>query len=383
MAALSLEGFGSDDEDALSRELFGSDDEDGSDNVDFLNQSRVRPWPTLAEVQCDLGLPPWGRQTALERMHAFALCFRRCMQVQQLDMLMPPPLAELLWASLLREQNDAGWLLAQVDVWDTSRIFRARSPVGNVVAVKTVHNLEPSGCAKVLREQQILMSSLNSCPWFVPIYSLYCANDKLYVLHEYMDGGSLADLTMRNKGVGLHDERELARISRQLLLGLNHLHTIAHRIYLDLKPSKVLLKANGVLKISIEPTKHETEIRLAQRITSSQGQVYMSPERLRGNRYTYTTDIWAFGMILLELQRGRYPFEATEGTSCSIASLFLRIIEGPPPTPPYDSLPAFAEFLGACLNKERNSRPSACTLLRHPFLLAATEHNPTCTVPDS
>ena len=34
----------------------------------------------------------------------------------------------------------------------------------------------------------------------------------------------------------------------------------------------------------------------------------MSPERLQGDTYSYAADIWAFGLIVLELASGAYPY---------------------------------------------------------------------------
>ena len=35
---------------------------------------------------------------------------------------------------------------------------------------------------------------------------------------------------------------------------------------------------------------------------------YMSPERLAGDQYNYAADLWAHGLILLELATGKYPY---------------------------------------------------------------------------
>ena len=40
---------------------------------------------------------------------------------------------------------------------------------------------------------------------------------------------------------------------------------------------------------------------------------YMSPERLRAEAYSYSSDIWSFGLILLELASGAYPYSTSGG----------------------------------------------------------------------
>lgn len=34
----------------------------------------------------------------------------------------------------------------------------------------------------------------------------------------------------------------------------------------------------------------------------------MSPERLVGNKYAVTSDIWSLGVTLIEIATGRFPF---------------------------------------------------------------------------
>lgn len=50
---------------------------------------------------------------------------------------------------------------------------------------------------------------------------------------------------------------------------------------------------------------------------------YMSPERLMGERYDASGDIWAVGLILIELHTGSYPFQAF----CSTPVDLLDVLE--------------------------------------------------------
>ena len=134
----------------------------------------------------------------------------------------------------------------------------------------------------------------------------------------------------------------------------------------DLKPANVMLKSNGGVKISDFGISSQLDSTAAHCSTFVGTTCYMSPERLTGEHYNYTADIWAFGMILLELAKGEFPYPQPD----SYFKLLEQIMDEPAPNVPEDSdfSAAFAEFLGVCLDKTPAMRPSAHELIRHPFL---------------
>lgn len=92
---------------------------------------------------------------------------------------------------------------------------------------------------------------------------------------------------------------------------------------------------------------------------------YMAPERLSGVSYSYAADIWSFGLILLELALGSYPYAAAD----NYFKLLSQIQDGDPPTvPDADFTNEFAEFVSLCLDKRSQHRPSANDLLKHHWL---------------
>jgi len=245
-------------------------------------------------------------------------------------------------------------------------VFRARHrKTGEILAVKQVTILDKPKRDQVVTELKMLMSH-NGCPWIVSLYNAFYEEAKVYTVLEFMDAGSVADLVEKHKDVGMRDERELSKIGLQMLNGLNYLHKTMHQVHRDLKPANVMLKSNGAVKISDFGISSQLDSTAAHCSTFVGTTCYMSPERLSGEHYNYTADIWAFGMILLELACGKYPYLEAD----SYFKLLEQIMDGPAPNVPEeeDFSAAFAEFLGVCLDKVPEMRPAAHELIRHPFL---------------
>ncbi|MGE3821001.1 MAG: protein kinase, partial [Isosphaeraceae bacterium] len=126
-----------------------------------------------------------------------------------------------------------------------------------------------------------------------------------FVLMEYVAGPSLAQVLDRNPN-GL-PEPEVRAWLKGLVEGVSYLHDhgIVHR---DLKPANLFME-EGIVKIG--------DYGLAKLITPGQGTEhsesigtchYMAPEIASG-RYDKPIDVYAIGVILVEMLTGRVPFE--------------------------------------------------------------------------
>jgi len=222
--------------------------------------------------------------------------------------------------------------------------------------------LEKAKRDQVVAELRIMRKHLS--PWLVALYNAFYEEAKVYTVLEFMSAGSLADLGAKHKG-GLRDERELARIALQLLNGLNVLHKVHHQVHRDLKPANVLMNGDGVVKISDFGISSQLDNTAGLCSTFVGTTCYMAPERLNGLAYSYSSDIWSLGLILLELATGKYPYADAD----SYFKLLSQMSDQPAPAVPEgDFSDAFAEFIGFCLEKEPNRRPASRELLKHPWL---------------
>ena len=92
---------------------------------------------------------------------------------------------------------------------------------------------------------EILVMRASRHPNIVNYIDSFLYKNELWVVMEYMEGGSLTDVVTAN----LMSEGQIAAVSRETALGLEHLHKhgVIHR---DIKSDNVLLSMNGDVKLS-------------------------------------------------------------------------------------------------------------------------------------
>jgi len=177
-------------------------------------------------------------------------------------------------------------------------------------AIKMFNILDDKQNHQLVQEMKALVrSSQDKCPNIIEFLGAFQKpHGRINVILEFMNRGSLQDiiamerlrLTLNGSGDGgLFPERVVASIAFQILEGLNYLHGLnyAHR---DLKPSNILLNSNGQLKLSDFGIMEELPSPTSQ-INGVEGTIkFMSPGRLRGDPYGLESDIWSFGLVLLE-----------------------------------------------------------------------------------
>lgn len=152
-----------------------------------------------------------------------------------------------------------------------------------------------------------------------------------YMVMEYLNGFSLAELLERNGKLAVLDSLEIVS---QICEGIGKAHEegLVHR---DLKPGNVMLVAEGehvfTVKIVdfglaklISPEQNENLTRTGAQIGTP---AYMSPEQCRSEPTDHRCDLYAIGCILYELLTGSKPFTAT-----NLIELYLKHANEAPPT---------------------------------------------------
>ena len=198
------------------------------------------------------------------------------------------------------------------------------------VAVKKCTVLDVSEERKKMMIKELRTLSRLKSEALVGFHGAFLEDDAVVLVMEFMDGGSLEQWGKKKKTSNAsvsQSQREafIASISYQVLVGLEYLHgqRIIHR---DIKPGNILLNEKGAVKLcdfGISSLYGEEDHSLQTTVVGTSR--FMSPERLRAKPYGRASDIWSFGLVVLELWNGEIPFKDCE----SIVSLVITVEETP------------------------------------------------------
>jgi serine/threonine-protein kinase len=225
---------------------------------------------------------------------------------------------------MTRRVADRYLLAEQIGTGGTSRVYAAVDErLGRRVAVKLLDadlaaSVDPAGRERFLREGPAAASFHHRHA--VTVFDAGEHDGELYIVMEFIDGPSLAELISRDGPLQIDDA---TRIAGQVLEALAAAHA-AGMVHRDVKPGNILLRADGDAAL--------TDFGIAKRFDDLDDSVtrtgtvigtprYLAPEQATGAPTGPFTDVYSMGLVLFEMLTARLPFLGNTPTDVALVQL--------------------------------------------------------------
>ncbi|KZV26481.1 hypothetical protein F511_12153 [Dorcoceras hygrometricum] len=257
------------------------------------------------------------------------------------------------------------------------RVYKGTLRSGEVVAIKKMELpwFKEAEGEREFRVEVDILSRLDH-PNLVTLIG-YCADGKhRFLVYEYMHKGNLQD-HLNGIGEVKMDWSVRLKVAIGAARGLSYLHSssavgipIVHR---DFKSTNILLDSNYEAKISdfglakLMPEGQETCV--TARVLGTFG--YFDPEYTLTGKLTLQSDVYAFGVVLLELLTGRRAVDLNQGPNDQNLVLQVRhilndkkklkkVIDQEMERGSYtmESIAMFANLASRCVRADSRERPS-------------------------
>ncbi|XP_016511560.1 receptor-like kinase TMK4 [Nicotiana tabacum] len=204
----------------------------------------------------------------------------------------------------------------------------------------------------------------------------FCVNgNERLLVYEYMPQGTLSQhlFEWQELGYPLLTWKQRVTIALDVARGVEYLHSLAQQsfIHRDLKPSNILLGDDMRAKVAdfglvrnAPDGKYSVETRLAGTFG------YLAPEYAATGRVTTKVDVYAFGVVLMEIITGRKALDETMPDERShLVTWFRRVLINKdnlrkaidqtldPDEETFESIAKVAELAGHCTAREPFQRP--------------------------
>lgn len=260
---------------------------------------------------------------------------------------------------------------SRVGTGGTAEVFRGVDlRTKRVVAIKRIRSDYSDRVARARFEREARILAGLDVPHVVGYVAHgHDAQRRFCLVTEWLEGETVEQLLAR----GLPGDWTALQILYEAALGLTALHEVGV-IHRDVKPGNLFLataEGGALVKIiDLGIALADGDLSLTAHNTVVGSPVYISPEQLRGEEPTPSSDLYALAVVFYELLTGRRPFSG-KNTVAILRSVLTD------PHPPLRQLrpdlpPSLDALLDRCLSKDPADRPA--TALEFADEVAAILH---------
>lgn len=237
---------------------------------------------------------------------------------------------------------------------------------GDQVAIKIIDLEEKEGDMTSINQEIMALVQGKPCKQLTTYYASRVYGTKLWIIMEYVSGGSVLDMIKQAKKrdeMGLSEDN-IAVVVKAVLSGLIYL-AVDSKFHRDIKAANILVTKTGYVKLADFGAIRQLTETTKQSMTFIGTPHWMAPETLMDSGYDSKADIWSLGITCLEMAHGEPPWAKVPPLR-----LVNKIVSDKCPTlkKDVDWSSDFQEFIRVCLQKDPKQRPTLKKLLTFNFV---------------
>ncbi|CAN1255532.1 Probably inactive leucine-rich repeat receptor-like protein kinase At5g06940 [Linum perenne] len=207
------------------------------------------------------------------------------------------------------------------------RVYAVTLPSGELVAVKKLVKIGSQSSKSLKAEVKTLAKIRHKN--VVKVLGFCHSDESIFLIYEYLEKGSLGDLISRPGGLELQWSSRL-RIAIGVAQGLAYLHRdyVPHLLHRNVRSNNILLDADHEPKLTdfgLDRVVGESAFQSTVALESASS-CYNPPEHGYSKKATEQTDVYSYGVVLLELVTGRQAGSCSGEESIDILTWVRRKI---------------------------------------------------------